>query len=229
MSCMPAWSVPFLRRARRGLAALGLTAPMVGRDSELSQMRSAYDQAVRGHAQVVRVFGEAGCGKTRLVEEFLSRLDCEVALGSCEPVFRDVRRPEAASKGGQALAGEAQHGRERLLDVAGAAGDAGAHLDRLVAEEAARRVDAVDADVVERPAAEIPAQADVARHDLHGESGGKDARLADAPGTRDLDRLLMEETGLPVIVADDPLTCVVRGSGKALEKMEHFGPIFTND
>jgi len=46
---------------------------------------------------------------------------------------------------------------------------------------------------------------------------------------RDLDRLFMEETGLPVIVADDPLTCVVRGSGKALEKMEHFGPIFTND
>ena len=46
---------------------------------------------------------------------------------------------------------------------------------------------------------------------------------------RDLDRLLMEETGLPVIVAEDPLTCVVRGSGKALEKMEHFGPIFTND
>ena len=37
---------------------------------------------------------------------------------------------------------------------------------------------------------------------------------------RDLDRLLMEETGLPVIVADDPLTCVVRGCGKALEKME---------
>jgi rod shape-determining protein MreB len=46
---------------------------------------------------------------------------------------------------------------------------------------------------------------------------------------RDLDRLLMEETGLPVIVAEDPLTCVVRGSGKALEKMELFGQIFTND
>ena len=46
---------------------------------------------------------------------------------------------------------------------------------------------------------------------------------------RDLDRLLMEETGLPVIIADDPLTCVVRGSGKALEKMEHFGAIFTNE
>ncbi len=46
---------------------------------------------------------------------------------------------------------------------------------------------------------------------------------------RDLDRLLMEETGLPVIVADDPLTCVVRGSGKALENMDKLGSIFTND
>ena len=46
---------------------------------------------------------------------------------------------------------------------------------------------------------------------------------------RDIDRLLMEETGLPVIVAEDPLTCVVRGSGKALEKIERLGSIFTND
>jgi rod shape-determining protein MreB len=44
----------------------------------------------------------------------------------------------------------------------------------------------------------------------------------------DLDRLLMEETGLPVIVADEPLTCVVRGSGMALEKMDTLGSIFTN-
>ena len=34
---------------------------------------------------------------------------------------------------------------------------------------------------------------------------------------RDLDPLLSEETGLPVLVADDPLTCVARGGGKALE------------
>ena len=46
---------------------------------------------------------------------------------------------------------------------------------------------------------------------------------------RDVDRLLMEETGLPVIVAEDPMTCVVRGSGRALEKMERFGSIFTNE
>jgi rod shape-determining protein MreB len=44
---------------------------------------------------------------------------------------------------------------------------------------------------------------------------------------RDLDRLLMEETGLPVIVADDPLTCVVRGSGMALENMDKLSTVFT--
>ncbi len=46
---------------------------------------------------------------------------------------------------------------------------------------------------------------------------------------RDIDRLLMEETALPVIIADDPLSCVVRGSGIALEKMDELGGIFTND
>jgi len=46
---------------------------------------------------------------------------------------------------------------------------------------------------------------------------------------RDLDRLLMEETGLPVIVAEDPLTCVVRGSGIALEKMDKLTSIFASE
>jgi rod shape-determining protein MreB len=40
---------------------------------------------------------------------------------------------------------------------------------------------------------------------------------------RDLDRLLMEETGLPVVVADDPLTCVARGGGRALELLDERG------
>jgi rod shape-determining protein MreB len=41
---------------------------------------------------------------------------------------------------------------------------------------------------------------------------------------RDLDKLLMEETGLPVIVADDPLTCVALGGGKVLELLDEHGP-----
>jgi rod shape-determining protein MreB len=40
---------------------------------------------------------------------------------------------------------------------------------------------------------------------------------------RDLDKLLMEETGLPVIVAEDPLTCVARGGGRALEMIDEGG------
>lgn len=40
---------------------------------------------------------------------------------------------------------------------------------------------------------------------------------------KDIDRLLMEETGLPVIIADDPLTSVARGGGRALEMIEEHG------
>jgi rod shape-determining protein MreB len=44
-----------------------------------------------------------------------------------------------------------------------------------------------------------------------------------------LDRLIMEETGLPVLVAEDPLTCVARGSGRALEEIDRLGNIFANE
>lgn len=36
---------------------------------------------------------------------------------------------------------------------------------------------------------------------------------------KNLDRLLKEETGLPVSIADDPLTSIVRGSGKTLDSI----------
>jgi rod shape-determining protein MreB len=41
-----------------------------------------------------------------------------------------------------------------------------------------------------------------------------------------LDRLLMEETGLPVILSEEPLTCVARGGGRALELMNTLGGDF---
>ena len=41
---------------------------------------------------------------------------------------------------------------------------------------------------------------------------------------RDLDKLLMEETGLPVVIADDPLTCVARGGGRVIELIDEHGP-----
>ena len=41
---------------------------------------------------------------------------------------------------------------------------------------------------------------------------------------RDIDKLITEETGLPVVIAEDPLTCVARGGGRILELMDELGP-----
>jgi rod shape-determining protein MreB len=46
---------------------------------------------------------------------------------------------------------------------------------------------------------------------------------------RDLDRLISEETGLPVLIAEDPLTCVARGCGMALDQLHSHSGIFTAD
>ncbi len=45
----------------------------------------------------------------------------------------------------------------------------------------------------------------------------------------DLDVLLAEETGLPVIVAEDPLTCVARGGGTALEDIHGYATLLRAD
>ena len=39
-----------------------------------------------------------------------------------------------------------------------------------------------------------------------------------------IDKLLMEETGLPVLLAESPLTCVAKGGGKVLELIDKHGP-----
>ena len=41
---------------------------------------------------------------------------------------------------------------------------------------------------------------------------------------RDIDKLITEETGVPVVIAEDPLTCVTRGGGRILELMDELGP-----
>jgi len=57
--------------------------------------------------------------------------------------------------------------------------------------------------------------ADVAERGMVLTGGG--AKLTD------LDKLLSEETGLPVIIADEPLTCVARGGGIVLEMIDEHG------
>ncbi len=46
---------------------------------------------------------------------------------------------------------------------------------------------------------------------------------------RDIDRMLAEQTGLPIIIVDDPLTCVVRGCGRALLEAEKLGDVFVHE
>lgn len=46
---------------------------------------------------------------------------------------------------------------------------------------------------------------------------------------RELDRLLMEETGLTVLVADDPATCVARGCAQALSQLDEVSGIFATE
>src|SRR5437660_1396926 len=55
----------------------------VGRQYELARLRSAFVRSVAGEPQTVLIGGEAGIGKSRLVEEFTSRLDATVAVGTC--------------------------------------------------------------------------------------------------------------------------------------------------
>ena len=62
-------------QSARGLAAYGLACPLVGRSDELSRLLSAFERMQRGHAEVVSLAGEAGTGKSRLIAEFLARLE----------------------------------------------------------------------------------------------------------------------------------------------------------
>ena len=45
---------------------------------------------------------------------------------------------------------------------------------------------------------------------------------------KNLDKLLSERTGMPVYVAEDPLDCVVKGTGKTLENIEKLRTVLIN-
>jgi predicted ATPase/class 3 adenylate cyclase len=62
-------------REARGLEALGLGAPLIGREAELGRMLDCLERTVVGDAHVVRLIGDAGIGKSRLVREFLARVE----------------------------------------------------------------------------------------------------------------------------------------------------------
>lgn len=81
-------------RSARGLAAFGLAAPIVGRDDELKRLVMAFERTEQGRAELVSLVGEAGEGKSRLIEEFLARLEADGRLGRIT-----VRRAACSSLG----------------------------------------------------------------------------------------------------------------------------------
>jgi len=62
---LPDWQSPLLRGEEH--------LPLVNRDIELNILNHSLDAAIRGQARLLLVEGEAGIGKTRLIEEFLAR------------------------------------------------------------------------------------------------------------------------------------------------------------
>ncbi|MFE2757567.1 AAA family ATPase [Actinosynnema sp. NPDC059335] len=67
-----------------GVARLGSGIPLVARGRELTRLRAALDEAARGQATAVLVAGDAGVGKTRLVDELAAGAgDALVLTGRC--------------------------------------------------------------------------------------------------------------------------------------------------
>ena len=120
------------RGSARGLTALGLASPFVGRADELEQLLAAFERMRRGRAHVVSVAGEAGIGKSRLIAEVIARLardgrlaDIAVRRAACsslgEPtygvfgaLFREAYRIEPADS--------LEVARQKLRDVLGGLG-----------------------------------------------------------------------------------------------------------
>jgi class 3 adenylate cyclase/tetratricopeptide (TPR) repeat protein len=77
-------------RAVAGRGADAHAAPLVGRDREMEALRRAVDETIAGRGQMVALIGEAGLGKSRLLEEtraYWSARQPGIALGDA-----DIRR-----------------------------------------------------------------------------------------------------------------------------------------
>ncbi|HLZ84276.1 MAG TPA: AAA family ATPase [Caulobacteraceae bacterium] len=108
------------------------STPMFGRDAELAQMVEAWDLAREGDGQVVLVQGEAGIGKSRLVEAFKQHVAATPSTQVtfyCAPNYSDTALHPVSERFARAAGFEHADGaatrREklgRLLDRYGAAG-----------------------------------------------------------------------------------------------------------
>ena len=112
------------------LEVVVFSGAMVGRSDELDALTAAFDEARQGRPRVVLVGGEAGIGKTRLIEELIARADGATTLvGGCvdlgddalpfAPFATALREPMRAAGVTDlvALAGGASDDRRRLYEA----------------------------------------------------------------------------------------------------------------
>jgi class 3 adenylate cyclase/tetratricopeptide (TPR) repeat protein len=67
-------------RARVEVSKDRIVTPLIGRDDEIGRLEEAFRRASSGEGAIVLLSGEAGVGKSRLLYEFLGRLDSTDAL-----------------------------------------------------------------------------------------------------------------------------------------------------
>jgi class 3 adenylate cyclase len=83
---------------KRGLEALGVTSPMVGRDAELGRLLELFDRVRAGRGRVALIIGEPGLGKSRLLAELRARV-AGGATGEAIPTGEATPTGEAVPTG----------------------------------------------------------------------------------------------------------------------------------
>ena len=140
-------SVP--RETMPDVATPALTAPLIGRETEIGELRDAWNRASEGESAAVVLAGDADIGKTRLITEFATEVTEDgglVLLGHCLglgqaappflPVLEIISQLRAASEDREIL-----DSTERLLraDVAGDRSDSSTAFTRSSCGRPARR------------------------------------------------------------------------------------------
>ena len=94
--------------AGQGVPVADRRAPVVGRESEIQALNSSFDKVLDGTRQIVFITGEAGLGKSTLVDHFLQQLaNPRIPIDSCSrrprPLPPAIRRRRAISSGFRGL------------------------------------------------------------------------------------------------------------------------------